>query len=54
MALQFSMRDLRILSTIIGMTRPERITQTLDLSNHPIPKEMWDKLDAVGSETKDL
>jgi D-threo-aldose 1-dehydrogenase len=53
-ALQYSMRDSRILSTIIGMTRPERIMQTLDLSNHPIPKEMWDKLDAVGSETKDL
>ncbi|HEX9838360.1 MAG TPA: aldo/keto reductase [Anaerolineales bacterium] len=53
-ALQFSMRDSRILSTIVGMTRPERIMQTLDLSNHPIPKEMWDKLDAVGSETKDL
>ena len=53
-ALQFSMRDSRILSTIIGVTRPERIMQTLDLSNHPIPKEVWDKLDAVGSETKDL
>jgi D-threo-aldose 1-dehydrogenase len=53
-ALQFSMRDSRILSTIVGMTRPERIMQTLDLSNHPIPKEMWDKLDAVGNETKDL
>jgi D-threo-aldose 1-dehydrogenase len=53
-ALQFSMRDARILSTIVGMTRPERIMQTVDLSNHPIPKEMWDKLDTVGSETKDL
>jgi D-threo-aldose 1-dehydrogenase len=53
-ALQFSMRDSRILSTIVGVTRPERIMQTLGLSNHPIPKEMWDKLDAVGNETKDL
>jgi D-threo-aldose 1-dehydrogenase len=53
-ALQFSMRDSRILSTIIGVTRPERIMQTLDLPNHPIPKEMWEKLDAVGNETKDL
>ncbi|MGZ9165871.1 MAG: aldo/keto reductase [Anaerolineales bacterium] len=53
-ALQFSMLDARILSTIVGITRPERIMQTLELSNHPIPEEMWDKLDAVGSETKDL
>jgi D-threo-aldose 1-dehydrogenase len=53
-ALQFSMRDPRILSTIVGMTRPERILQTLDLSHHPIPKEMWDQVDAVGNETKDL
>ena len=53
-ALQFSMRDPRITSTVAGMTRPERIAQTLDLARHPIPEEMWVKLDAVGSETKDL
>jgi len=53
-ALQFSMRDPRITSTVAGMTRPERIAQTLDFARHPIPAEMWERLDAVGSETKDL
>ena len=53
-ALQFSMRDPRIVSTIIGMTRPERLKQTLDLAQHPIPEEMWERLEAVGNNTEDL
>jgi D-threo-aldose 1-dehydrogenase len=53
-ALQFSMRDARITSTVVGMTRPERIAQTLDLAHHPIPAEAWERLSAVGSETEDL
>lgn len=53
-ALQFSMRDQRITSTVAGMTRPERIAQTLDLARHPISEEVWERLEAVGSETKDL
>lgn len=53
-ALQFSMRDQRITSTVAGMTRPERIAQTLDLARHPIPEEVWERLEAVGSETKDF
>jgi D-threo-aldose 1-dehydrogenase len=48
-ALQFSMRDPRIVSTIVGMTRPERIKQTLDLAVHPIPDELWTKLDSLAS-----
>ena len=53
-ALQFSMRDPRIVSTIIGMTRPERLKQTLDLAQHPIPEEMWETLSEVGNNTEDL
>jgi D-threo-aldose 1-dehydrogenase len=53
-ALQFSMHDPRITSTVVGMTRPERIAQTLDLARHPIPEEVWKRLEAVGSEMKDL
>jgi D-threo-aldose 1-dehydrogenase len=41
-ALQFSMRDPRVTSTIVGITRPERIEHTLDLAAHPIPSELWD------------
>jgi D-threo-aldose 1-dehydrogenase len=46
-ALQFSLRDPRIASTIVGLTRPERIAQTLDLARHPIPNELWPLLDQL-------
>jgi D-threo-aldose 1-dehydrogenase len=46
-ALQFSLRDTRISSTIVGMTRPERLTETLKLAQHPIPKELWAELDSI-------
>jgi D-threo-aldose 1-dehydrogenase len=41
-ALQFSMRDPRVTSTIVGITRPERVEHPLDLAAHPIPDELWD------------
>jgi D-threo-aldose 1-dehydrogenase len=43
-ALQFSLRDPRIVSTIVGMTRPERIKETLDLAAWSIPDELWQRL----------
>jgi D-threo-aldose 1-dehydrogenase len=46
-ALQFSTRDPRIVSTIVGMSRPERVEQTLSLAAHPIPDELWEKLDSL-------
>jgi len=46
-ALQFSLRDPRITSTIVGMTRPERIAQTLELAQHPIPDELWAELERL-------
>jgi D-threo-aldose 1-dehydrogenase len=46
-ALQFSLKDPRIVSTIVGMTRPERIEQTLDLAVHPIPEELWNRLESL-------
>lgn len=53
-ALQFSVRDPRIVSTVVGMTKPERIDQTLELARTPIADEVWERLDVVGFETKDL
>lgn len=44
-ALQFSLRDPRIVSTIVGMSRPERLQQTLELAAHPIPHELWQRLE---------
>ncbi|HEY7419435.1 MAG TPA: aldo/keto reductase, partial [Ktedonobacteraceae bacterium] len=46
-ALQFSLRDQRIVSTIVGMTRPERLEQTLELSHHIIPEELWRELETL-------
>ena len=46
-ALQFSLRDPRITSTIIGYSKPERIQQTLDLAATQIPDELWPQLDAL-------
>jgi D-threo-aldose 1-dehydrogenase len=46
-ALQFSMREPRITSTIVGITRPERLEETVKLAQTPIPEELWDELDAL-------
>src|SRR6266566_3381138 len=46
-ALQFSLREVRIASTIVGITRPERLTETLKLARQPIPDELWAELDSI-------
>lgn len=46
-ALQFSLRETRITSTIVGMTRPERLTETLESASCSIPAELWNDLDAL-------
>lgn len=43
-ALQFSLKDPRITATIVGMSRPERLAQTRDLAEHPIPDAAWEEL----------
>ena len=46
-ALQFSLRDPRVDSTIIGISRPERVAQTLALASHPIPEALWSELEPL-------
>jgi len=46
-ALQFSMRDPRVTSTICGVSRPERVHQTIAWAEHPISEEAWDALLAL-------
>ncbi|MEO3875807.1 aldo/keto reductase [Nonomuraea sp. B12E4] len=46
-ALQFSMRDPRITTTVVGITRPERLDQTLELAELDIPDELWTELDKL-------
>lgn len=43
-ALQFSLRDPRIAATIVGMSRPERIDETIRLASIGIPDECWEDL----------
>ena len=45
-ALQFSVRDPRVVSTIVGVSRPERVEQTLDLASRPVPEELWTRLES--------
>lgn len=52
-ALQFSMRDPRITSTLIGITKPERITQTLDWAAAEIPQAFWDEMAGFAAATED-
>jgi D-threo-aldose 1-dehydrogenase len=52
-ALQFSMRDERIASTICGVSRPERVEQTLEWARWPIPQAVWDELASLSFSSDD-
>jgi D-threo-aldose 1-dehydrogenase len=43
-ALQFSVRDSRVASTVVGLSSPERIAQTLGLLSVEITDELWSRL----------
>jgi D-threo-aldose 1-dehydrogenase len=43
-ALQFSLRNPRIASTIVGISRTERLQETLRLAQHPIPQDLWEEI----------
>ncbi len=52
-ALQFSLRENRIASTIVGMSEPKRVEQTLRLAEWAIPEQLWSELQplvAVGKK----
>jgi D-threo-aldose 1-dehydrogenase len=44
-ALQFSMRSEVVSSTVVGVSSPERIAQTLELAAVAIPDELWAELE---------
>ncbi|NND21004.1 MAG: aldo/keto reductase [Boseongicola sp.] len=52
-ALQFSMNDRRITSTIVGVTKPERIEQTIGWAEAEIPDEVWAALGGLDYSTED-
>ena len=49
LALQFSTRDPRITSTVVGITHPERIAQTLDLYHTSIPEALWVRVEETAA-----
>lgn len=52
-ALQFSLWEPRIISTIVGLSSPERLSETLALASLPIPEEIWPELDRFATWTED-
>jgi D-threo-aldose 1-dehydrogenase len=46
-ALQFSLRSELIDATIVGVSTPERVAQTLELSRVQIAEALWEELDAL-------
>ena len=52
-ALQFSLRDPRIATTICGVTRPERVQETLDWAALPVPDALWEELAELPFATDD-
>jgi D-threo-aldose 1-dehydrogenase len=52
-ALQFSVRDPRITSTIVGPTHPDHVAETLRLLEHAIPDDLWPALEPFGAWSED-
>lgn len=52
-ALQFSTRDKRTASTLVGVSKPERVRQTLEWLETPIPEALWAELESVPYSTED-
>lgn len=53
-ALQFSMRDPRVTATIVGLSRPERIEQTIDLAMVQISDACWEEVLPVATGSRNL
>ena len=46
-ALQFSMRSADVHSTVVGVSSPERIAQTVELASVAIPEALWAELETL-------
>jgi D-threo-aldose 1-dehydrogenase len=46
-ALQFSVRDPRVTSTVVGVSEPSRIAEISELMTARIPDALWRHLDAL-------
>src|SRR5579859_537334 len=48
-ALQFSLRESRITSTVVGVSEAARIDQITALMSEPVPDELWAELDSLAA-----
>ena len=48
-ALQFSLREPRVVSTIVGISAPQRVEETLELARWVIPQALWDELEPLAA-----
>src|SRR3954447_9320103 len=46
-ALQFSLRSELVDSTVVGVSSPERVAETLALASNEVPDELWAELDTL-------
>jgi D-threo-aldose 1-dehydrogenase len=46
-ALQFSLRSPVVDVTVVGVSSPDRVRQTLDLASQPIGDQLWEELEAL-------
>lgn len=53
-ALQFSLRNPLISSTIVGISRPERLAETIALSQVALPDELWTELEQVMPDRSEM
>jgi len=49
-ALQFSTRDQRVSSTVVGISQPGRVAALVQRVEAPVPDELWADLDAIHEE----
>lgn len=52
-ALQFSLRDVRVHSTVVGLSRPERLQQVLALARASVPDEVFAALDELAGQPEE-
>ncbi len=50
-ALQFSMRDPRVSVTVCGVSKPDRVEETIEWANWPISDAVWEELAAIPYST---
>lgn len=53
LALQFSTQSKRVASTVAGVSKPERVAQTLEWASAEIPQALWDALADLPFDTTD-